>query len=80
MKEAGSMQTATTNPMETLREWDESCREFGCSDDQVRELYSAPCPDPAPATESYEDVMAALWQQSEERQPPLGFRVTEPQN
>ncbi len=74
------MQITAANPMDSLREWDEICRAFGCSDDQVRELYSAPCPEAGPATESFEDVMAAFRQQSGQQQAPPGFRTSEPQN
>jgi hypothetical protein len=80
MKESWPMQIATSNPMESLREWDEICRAFGCSDDQVRELYSAPCPEAAPATESYEDVMAALRRQTDQQQASPGFHTSETQN
>ncbi len=74
------MDDATTNPKETLREWEDICREFGCSDEQMHELYSAPCPETAPATESYEDVMAAFSQRPDERQPLLEFLITGSQN
>ncbi len=69
-----------TKPIETLREWDDICRTFGCGDDQMRELYSAPCPDAAPATESYDEVMAALRIEAEEQQPASGDRPIEKQN
>ncbi len=74
------MQKAANKPMETLQMWDDICREFGCSEEQVRELYSAPCPEAAPATESFEDVMAALKQQPEEREAVLRIRLTVIQN
>ncbi|HUK31555.1 MAG TPA: hypothetical protein VLV89_10610 [Candidatus Acidoferrum sp.] len=61
------MATIMTKPMETLREWDGICREFGCSDAQMRELYSAPCPDSAPATPSFEDVMDAIRKEEEKQ-------------
>jgi hypothetical protein len=69
-----------TKPIDTLLEWDEICREFGCSDSQLRELYSAPCPDSAPATESYDEVMDALRKEAEQQQPAYGDRSIEKQN
>ncbi len=80
MKEAGPMQTTKTSPIESIREWDEICREFGCSDDQVRELYSAPCPEAAPATKSYEEVMAIFKQQSADVERARESCVLESQN
>jgi hypothetical protein len=74
------MQIANANPMESLHEWYRICREFGCSDDQVSELYSAPGPEAAPAAESYADVLAAFRQQFVRQQTPPGFRTNEPQN
>jgi hypothetical protein len=74
------MKKAATNPMETLQMWDEICREFGCSEEQVSELYSLPCPAAAPETESYEEVMKALTAQPSEWRPPVGFLVNEKQN
>jgi hypothetical protein len=69
-----------TRPIDTLRDWDDICREFGCSDAQMRELYSRPCPDTAPATESYDDVMDALRKEVEDQHPASGYRSIEKQN
>jgi hypothetical protein len=74
------MQRATTNPMATLQMWDDVCREFGCSEEQIRELYSLPCPAAAPITETYEEVMDALNPHPKEWRPPLGFLPYEKQN
>jgi hypothetical protein len=62
------MQIPAANPIDSLREWGEICREFACSENQVRELYSAPCPEAATAAESYEDVMVAFGLQFAQQQ------------
>jgi hypothetical protein len=74
------MRTTMSKPMKALLDWDDICREFGCSDAQMRELYSAPCPDAAPATESYDDVMAALNQEAEAERPTPGYHAIKVQN
>ena len=33
------MKTTKMCPIEILHGWDELCREFGCSEEQIRELY-----------------------------------------
>lgn len=74
------MLKANAKPIETLLEWDGVCREFGCSESQIRELYSAPCPDAAPVTESYDDVMAALRMEAEQQQSMLDNLEIKTQN
>jgi hypothetical protein len=69
-----------SKPMQALLNWDGICREFGCSDAQIREFYSLPCPEAAPATESYDDVMAALSQNAEGDRPTPGDHLVTAQN
>jgi hypothetical protein len=74
------MHSSTNNSMESLLEWGKICLEFGCSEDQLRELFSTPCPEFASATESYEDVLDAFRQESDLQQPLPEFRENRMQN
>jgi len=82
----GVMEDDTTNPMETLRQWDEICRDFGCSEDQIRELYFLPDDDELSADDAAalvgagSDVLAKLGMELVDEKSGAELLATEPLN